>query len=75
MPVGLTAVAKFLPLTQVRALPRYGVVDHAGAGLHDIFGMTSSTAMAFLCLGVVIVLFAAVCTAASLGVFPRAAVQ
>jgi hypothetical protein len=31
--------------------------------------------MAFLCLGVVIVLFAAVCTAASFGVFPRAAVQ
>jgi hypothetical protein len=36
MPVGLTAAAKFLPLTQVHPLLRYGVVDHGRAGLHDI---------------------------------------
>lgn len=75
MPVGLTEVAKFLPLTQVRALRRYGAVDHAGAGLHDVWGMTSSTAMAFPCLGVVVVLFAGVCTAASSGVPTRTAVD
>jgi len=74
MPVGLTAVAKFLPLTHVLALLRYGAVDHAGAGLHDIWGMTSSMAMAFLSLGV-IVLFAAVSTAASFRVFTRTAVR
>jgi ABC-2 type transport system permease protein len=74
MPVGLTAVAKFLPLTHVLALLRYGVVDHAGTGLHDIWGMTNTTAMAFLSLGVV-ALFAAVCTAASFRVFRRSAVQ
>jgi ABC-2 type transport system permease protein len=74
MPVGLTAVAKFLPLTHVLALLRYGVVDHSGAGLHDIWGMSNSTTMAFLSLGVV-VLFAAVCTAWALRVFRHTAVQ
>jgi ABC-2 type transport system permease protein len=74
MPAGLTLFAKFLPLTHVLALLRYGMVDHAGSGLHDIWGMSNTTAMAWLSLAVV-VLFAAVCTAASFRVFAHTAVK
>jgi ABC-2 type transport system permease protein len=74
MPAGLTAIARVLPLTHVLALLRYGVVDHGGSGLHDIWGMSNTTTMAFLSLAVVAA-FAAVCTAAAIRVFSRTAVQ
>jgi ABC-type polysaccharide/polyol phosphate export permease len=74
MPAALAAIAKFLPLTHVLALLRYGAVDHSGSGLHDIWGMSNTTTMAFLSLAVVAV-FAIVCTAASFRVFRRTAVQ
>jgi len=74
MPAGLTVIAKFLPLTHVLALLRYGMVDHAGTGLHEIWGMSNTTGMALLSLAVV-VLFAAVCTVASFRVFTHTAVK
>jgi ABC-type polysaccharide/polyol phosphate export permease len=74
MPAGLTVIAKFLPLTHVLALLRYGMVDHAGSGLHEIWGMSNTTGMAVLSLAVV-VLFAAVCTVASFRVFTHTAVK
>lgn len=73
LPAGLTVVAKALPITHVLALMRYGLVDRSGQGLHDIWGMTDTTAMAALSLAVVGV-FAAALTAASVRVFTRAAV-
>jgi ABC-2 type transport system permease protein len=74
LPVGLTVIAKVLPITHVLALMRYGLVDRDGQGLHDIWGMENTTAMAALSMGVV-GLFAAVLTAASVRVFRRAAVN
>ena len=53
MPAGLTLLAKVLPLTHALALMRYGLLDGRGAGLHDIWGMSSPTAMAGLSLAVV----------------------
>jgi ABC-2 type transport system permease protein len=73
LPAGLTVVAKLLPLTHVLALMRYGLGDRTGQGLHDIWGMTNTTAMATLSLTIV-GLFAAALTAASIRVFKRAAV-
>lgn len=74
LPAGLTVIAKVLPITHVLALMRYGLVDRSGQGLHDIWGMTNTTAMAALSLAVV-GLFAAVVTVASIRVFKRAAVS
>lgn len=74
LPAGLTVVAKVLPITHVLALMRYGLVDRSGQGLHDIWGMTNTTAMAALSLGVV-VLFAIALTAASIRVFKHTAVS
>src|SRR5207302_10904006 len=74
MPAGLTAFAKVLPLTHALALMRYGLVDSHGTGLHDIWGMTNVTAMAFLSLAVV-ALFAVLMAAASIRVFTRSAVN
>jgi ABC-type polysaccharide/polyol phosphate export permease len=74
LPAGLTVIAKVLPITHVLALMRYGLVDRSGQGLHDIWGMTNTTAMATLSLFVVGV-FAGVLTAASIRVFKRAAVS
>jgi len=74
LPAGLTVVAKVLPITHVLALMRYGLVDRTGQGLHDIWGMTNTTAMAALSLAVVGV-FAAALTAASIRVFKRTAVS
>ena len=54
MPAGLTAFAKVLPLTHALALMRYGLVDRRGTGLHDIWGMHNTTAMAALSLAVVV---------------------
>ena len=73
MPAGLTAFAKLLPLTHALALMRYGLVDHGGAGLHDIWAMTNPTAMATLSL-LVVAASAAALTAVSVRVFTRSAV-
>ena len=74
LPLGLAAFAKVLPLTHALALMRYGLLDRRGTGLHDIWGMTNTTAMATLSLAVV-ALYAAVLTAVAIRVFTRAAVQ
>ena len=74
LPTGLTAFAKALPLTHALALMRYGLVDPHGSGLHDIWGMTNVTAMAFMSLAVVTA-FAAMMVALSIRVFTRTAVR
>src|SRR5436190_23171836 len=74
LPGVLTAVAKVLPLTHALALMRYGLLDHSGQGLHDIWGMSNTTTEAFLSLGVV-ALFAVAMTTLAVKVFQRAAVQ
>jgi ABC-2 type transport system permease protein len=74
LPGALTAIAKALPLTHALALMRYGLLDHSGQGLHDIWGMSNTTVMAFLSLGVV-ALFAVATTTLAVRVFQRAAVQ
>ena len=74
LPAALTAAAKVLPITHVLALMRYGLVDHAGQGLHDIWGMSDTTAMATLSLAYV-GLFAVALTAISVRVFRRTAVS
>ena len=73
LPSFLTWVARFLPLTHGLALMRYGLLGDS-SGLHDIWGAGSSTSMAFLSLGVV-VLFALVLSVASIRVFNRTAVR
>ncbi|HTN22440.1 MAG TPA: ABC transporter permease [Solirubrobacteraceae bacterium] len=74
MPAALTFVAKLLPLTHALALMRYALVDPAGSGLHDIWGMSDPTTEAWLSLGVV-ALFAAVLLALAIRSFTRAAVR
>jgi ABC-2 type transport system permease protein len=73
MPVGLTWIARFLPLTHGLALVRYGLLGDAGS-LHAIWRMSDSTAMAGLSLGVVLV-FAGLLTVASIRIFGRSAVS
>jgi ABC-type multidrug transport system permease subunit len=73
MPAVLTAIAKAMPLTHALALLRYGLVDPSGKGLHEIWGMSSVTAEAWLSLAVVTV-FAAAFTVISVRVFARSAV-
>ena len=70
MPAGLTAFAKILPLTHALALMRYGLVDHRGRGLHDIWGMSNTTVMAALSLGVVVAFAGADARAVGPGVHP-----
>jgi len=74
LPAGLAAFAKALPLTHVLAIMRYGLVDHRGTGLHDIWGMSSPTAMAILSLTVVTA-YAVLLTVVAVRVFNRATVQ
>ena len=52
----------------------YGLADPNGHGLHDIWGMTNTTTMAALSLGVV-ALFALALTAAAMRTFQRTAVR
>ena len=73
LPVFMTWVARFLPLTHALALVRYGLLDDQGA-LQNIWGMGSAPAMAALSLAVV-GLFAAVLTVVSVRVFTRSAVS
>jgi ABC-2 type transport system permease protein len=74
LPGALTAFAKVLPLTHVMALLRYGLVDPKGSGLHDIWGMGSTTAEAWLSLAVV-ALFATAFIAIAVRAFTRSAVS
>ena len=73
MPVGLTWVAKFLPLTHGLALMRYGLLGDR-TGLHNVWGMGDPTAMAALSL-VVLAVFALGLTAVSIRVFTRSALR
>jgi ABC-2 type transport system permease protein len=74
LPAALTVFAKVLPLTHVLALLRYGLVDPRGTGLHDIWGLDSTAAEAWLSLAVVAA-FAAVLAAVAVRVFTRSAVR
>jgi ABC-type polysaccharide/polyol phosphate export permease len=74
MPVGLAAIARVLPTTHVLALLRYGVLDRNGTGLHDIWGMTNTTAEATLSM-LVVAAWATVITAVAIRVFKRSAVS
>jgi ABC-2 type transport system permease protein len=74
LPGALTAFAKVLPLTHAMALMRYGLVDPKGTGLHDIWGMSNTTAEAWLSLTVV-ALFAAAFSAIAVRAFTRSAVN
>ncbi len=74
LPLALTWVARALPLTHALALMRYGLLNDHGAGLHDIWGMNNTTAMAALSLAVVAA-FAAAFTAIAIRVFTRSAVS
>jgi len=73
MPVGLTWITRFLPLTHGLALVRYGLLNDPTA-LHDIWGMHSTNAMAGLSL-LVCALFALVLTRAAVRVFGHSAVK
>jgi ABC-type Na+ efflux pump permease subunit len=73
LPAWLAWVARALPTTHVLALLRYGVLDHTGAGLHDIWGLTSTTADAGLSL-LVLAGWAILITATAIRVFTRSAV-
>lgn len=74
MPLALTWFARVLPLTHALALLRYGLVDHGGTGLRDIWGMSNTTAMAGLSLAVVAG-FAALMLALSVRIFTRSAIK
>ena len=74
LPGALTAFAKVLPLTHALALMRYGLLGDGGAGLHDIWGMSDTTAMAGLSLAVVAV-FAIGFTVLAVRVFSRSALN
>ncbi len=74
LPGALTVVAKVLPLTHAMALMRYAFVDPGGRGLHDIWGMHSTAAEAWLSLGVV-ALFAAASLTFAIRSFTRSAVS
>jgi hypothetical protein len=53
---------------------RYGLVDHRGQGLHDIWGMSNPTTEAWLSVGIVL-LFAAAFIALATRMFKRSAVS
>jgi ABC-2 type transport system permease protein len=73
LPGFLTWLAKLLPLTHGLALVRYGLLGD-GSGLHAIWGMSDTTAMAGLSLAAVS-LFAAALTTVSIRVFTRSALD
>lgn len=74
LPTVLSTFAKFLPLTHAMALMRYGLVDPRGTGLHDIWGIHSTTTSAWLSLAVVLV-FAVALIALAVRAFTRSAVK
>ncbi len=74
MPGALTDIAKIMPLTHALALLRYGFIDPSGKGLHDIWGLHSAAAEAWLSLAVVAV-YAVALTAIAIRAFERSAVK
>ena len=74
LPGALAAFAKLLPLTHALALMRYGLVDHRGTGLHDIWGMSNTATEAWLSFGVV-ALFAVAFITLAIHMFKRSAVS
>jgi ABC-2 type transport system permease protein len=74
LPGWLASVARVLPTTHTLALLRYGVLNRGGAGLHDIWGISNTTADAALSL-LVLAGWAVLITAASIRVFQRSAVS
>jgi ABC-2 type transport system permease protein len=73
LPGFLTWFARILPLTHALALVRYGLLDDS-SGLHNIWKMHSTTGMAALSLGVVL-LFAGALATAGIRTFSRTAVR
>ncbi len=73
LPAWLAWIARIMPTTHALALLRYGVLDRTGAGLHDIWGVTSTNADAGLSL-LVLAAWAILITAAAIRVFHRSAV-
>lgn len=73
LPVWLTWIAKFLPLTHALAVMRYGLLNDSSS-LHHIWGMGDVTAMATLSL-VVVGAFAAAMITVAIRVFTRAALR
>ena len=71
MPVGLTWVARFLPLTHALALMRYGLLNDS-SGLHSIWRMSSATDSALLSLAV-LAGFALLLVRVAVRVFSRSA--
>ena len=74
LPGFLDAFAKVLPLTHALAVVRYGLLGAHASGLHDIWGGSDPTTMAFLSLGVV-ALFAVLGSALAVRSFTRSAVH
>ena len=74
LPGWLASVARILPTTHTLALLRFGVLGRGGAGLHDIWGMSNTTADAALSL-LVLAGWAVLTTAAAVRVFKRSAVN
>jgi ABC-2 type transport system permease protein len=73
LPSFLTWIAKILPLTHALALVRYGLLGD-NSGLHNIWNMQSTTAMASLSL-IVVTVFAAALTAIAIRTFNRSAAR
>jgi ABC-2 type transport system permease protein len=73
LPVGLTWITRFLPLTHALALMRYGLLQDS-SGLHNIWKMGNPTTMAALSL-LVVAGFASLLIAVSIRVFTRNAVS
>jgi len=71
MPLGLTWIARFLPLTHALALMRYGL-ENDPRGLHNIWQIDNTTASAVLSL-IVVALFALVFTRVAIRVFTSSA--
>jgi ABC-2 type transport system permease protein len=74
LPTWLAWVARVMPTTHALALLRYGVLDRTGAGLHDIWGMASTTTDAAMSL-LVLAAWAILITAAAIRIFQRSAVS
>jgi ABC-2 type transport system permease protein len=73
LPVGLTWIARFLPLTHALAMLRYGLLDDS-SGLRAIWHLSSPAGSAALSLAV-LTLFALALTAVAVRVFTRSAMR
>jgi ABC-type multidrug transport system permease subunit len=73
LPLGLTWIARALPVTHALALMRYGMLGDT-TSLHHIWGMANVTTMATLSL-IVVAAFAALLLSVSMRVFGRAAMH